>query len=75
MFKSNAANLFTAEVNQWRRQRHVINPTFTTAKLKMMTPLMNKCIKSLITKLDENNNNEFNIFELYKRLTIMLCVS
>ncbi len=70
MFKTNATSLFTANGNQWRRQRHVINPTFTTAKLKMMTPLINKCIASIMKKLDENLDNEFNIFVLYRRLTM-----
>ncbi|CAF2836633.1 unnamed protein product [Rotaria sp. Silwood2] len=70
MIKSNAASLFSAHGNQWRRQRHVINPTFTTVKLKMMTPLMNKCIASMMKKTDENNDKEFNIFALYKRLTM-----
>ena len=49
--KTNGANLFTAHANQWRRQRHVINPTFTTLKLKTMTPLMNKCIESMMVKV------------------------
>lgn len=70
ILKSRGESLFTAHGNEWRRQRHVINPTFTTLKLKAMTPLMNKCIESLITKIDEINNNEFNIYVLYKRLTM-----
>jgi cytochrome P450 family 3 subfamily A len=70
MIKSNAASLFSSHSNQWRRQRHVINPTFTTAKMKMMTPLINKCITSMMNKINENNQNEFNIFVLYKRLTM-----
>ena len=65
-----AANLFSAHANQWRRQRHVINPTFTTLKLKTMTPLMNKCIESLMVKVSEMDGNEFNIYEMYKRLTM-----
>ena len=78
MFKTDATSLFTADGNQWRRQRHVINPTFSAAKLKLMVPLMNKCISSLLEKLDENINNEFNVFILYKRLTmdvICKCIS
>ena len=67
---SNAPNLFTAHANQWRRQRHVINPTFTTMKLKTMAPLMNKCIESLMSKVSEMNGKEFNIYEMYKRLTM-----
>ena len=67
---NNAPNLFSAHANQWRRQRYVINPTFTTIKLKTMTPLMNKCIQSLMTKVNEMNGKEFNIYEMYKRLTM-----
>jgi cytochrome P450 len=53
----------------WRRQRHVINPTFSTAKLKLMSPSVNKSIQSLMNKLVENQS-EFNIYEMYKRLTM-----
>jgi cytochrome P450 family 13 len=67
---SSSANLFSAHANQWRRQRYVINPTFTTLKLKTMAPLMTKCIESLMTKLSEMGSNEFNIYEMYKRLTM-----
>jgi cytochrome P450 len=74
MIKSKGASLFSSHANQWRRQRHVINPTFSTAKLKLMTPLMNKCILSMMDKIDEKN--EFNIFILYKRLTMdVICKS
>ena len=76
MLRSNASNLFSANANQWRRQRHVINPTFSTAKLKSMTPLMNQCIQSLFQKLDTIGSQEFNIFTLYKRLTMdVICKS
>ncbi|UJR11334.1 hypothetical protein I4U23_015515 [Adineta vaga] len=70
LLKRNAASLFSADANQWRRQRHVINPTFTTAKLKMMTPLIHKCVLSMMNKLNDNFHQEFNIFTLYKRLTM-----
>jgi cytochrome P450 len=74
--KTDATSLFTAYGNQWRRHRHVINPTFSTAKLKMMTPLINKCIMSVMNKIDENYGKEFNIFILYKRLTMdVICKS
>lgn len=67
---NSAPNLFSAHANQWRRQRHVINPTFTTVKLKTMAPLMNKCIDSLMNKVSEMTNVEFNIYDMYKRLTM-----
>ena len=68
--KKNETNLFNANTNQWRRQRHVINPTFTAAKLKMMTPLVNKCIVSMMQKIDENIGHEFDILPIYRRLTM-----
>lgn len=64
------SHLFSAEGDQWRRQRHIINPTFTTGKLKTMTPLMNKCIESMMVKVGEMNGEEFNIYAIYKRLTM-----
>ncbi len=70
ILKGKQAHLFTAHGSQWRRQRHVINPTFTTLKLKTMIPLMNKCIESMIVKVNEMNGSEFNIYTLYKRLTM-----
>jgi cytochrome P450 len=67
---SKGIHLFSANADQWRRQRHVINPTFTAIKLKMMTPLITKCIQSMMVKLSEKKSNEFNIYELYRRLTM-----
>lgn len=63
------AHLLAAHGNTWRRQRHVINPTFSVAKLKLMSPLVNQCIQRLMNKLDEQNE-EFNIYDMYKRLTM-----
>ena len=64
------AHLFSANADQWRRQRQVINPTFTALKMKTMTPLINECIESLMVKLHETHGGEFNIYALYKRLTM-----
>ena len=69
-FKSMGAHLFSANANQWRRQRHVINPTFTAMKLKLMTPLIRKCIESMIAKVEQINGKEFNIYDCYRRLTM-----
>lgn len=56
----------------WRRQRHVINPTFTAAKMKAMSPLINACINDLMRKLPAHveNGEEFNIYSYYKRMTM-----
>ncbi|UJR16591.1 hypothetical protein I4U23_003491 [Adineta vaga] len=70
--KKQDLNLFASSGHQWRRQRRVINPTFSSMKLKLMTPLMNQCLQSLMNKLKqlENEKEEFNICTLYKRLTM-----
>jgi len=66
-------HLLRATGARWRRQRHVINSTFSSAKLKLMSPLVNGCIEAMFSKLHQMVNNEekeINIYELYKRLTM-----
>jgi len=66
-------SLITAEGARWKRQRHVINPTFSSAKLKLMSSLVNECLEAMFNKLTEiscDKNTEINIYELYKRLTM-----
>jgi cytochrome P450 family 3 subfamily A len=65
--------VFRAGGAKWRRQRHVINPTFSSAKLKLMSPLMNECIQAMLNKLAQtadSKDKEINIYELYKRMTM-----
>ncbi|CAF1467819.1 unnamed protein product, partial [Rotaria sordida] len=67
-------HLFRATGARWRRQRYVINPTFSSAKLKLMSPLVNECIQAMLNKLaqmrDSEQHQEVNIYDLYKRLTM-----
>jgi cytochrome P450 len=66
-------HLFRATGAKWRRQRHVINPTFSAAKLKLMSPLVNGCIKVMLNKVSEiayDKKKEINIYNLYKRMTM-----
>ncbi|CAF0993668.1 unnamed protein product [Adineta steineri] len=65
-------NLFSSSGPSWHRYRHVINPTFSAAKLKMMSPLINGCISNVMDKFDDHvrNGNEFNIYIYYKRMTM-----
>ena len=65
-------NLFASSGAQWRRHRHVISPTFSAAKLKLMSPLINGCINNLMEKLVDHlgDDNEFNIYAYYKRMTM-----
>lgn len=62
-------HLLGASGDIWHRQRHILNPAFTSAKLKGMTPTIYKCIDSLMVKLGEQHE-DFNIYMLYKRLTM-----
>jgi cytochrome P450 len=64
--------LFGASGTTWRRQRHIVSPTFSLAKMKLMLPAINQCIETLMNKLSNlnENNEEFNIYEMYKRMTV-----
>lgn len=65
-------NVFSSSGAQWRRLRHVINPTFSAAKLKLMSPLINGCIDNVIDKFADHvqDGKEFNIYLYYKRMTM-----
>jgi cytochrome P450 len=69
---SKTVHLVSADPARWRQQRHAMNPAFSAAKLKLMTPFMDQCIGSFMKKLSEMNekNNEFDIYKLYQRLTM-----
>ncbi|CAF0949332.1 unnamed protein product [Didymodactylos carnosus] len=57
---------------RWKRQRAVINPTFSTAKLKQMIPLIQVTVDRLMRKLEEQYQikKPFDIYEFYKRFTM-----
>ncbi len=65
-------NVFSSSGAQWRRHRHVINPTFSAAKLKMVSSLINGWISNVMEKLADHvrNGSEFNIYLYYKRMTM-----
>jgi cytochrome P450 len=68
-------HLFSATGDEWRRQRSIINPTFSPLKIKRMLPLMNDCITNLMNKLEENietESTDIDIYKLYKSLTMDL---
>lgn len=75
---ASAPSVFTSHGATWRRHRYVINPTFSAAKLKMMSPLINGCISNVTEKLVDHvkNGSEFNIYTYYKRMTMdVICKS
>ncbi|CAF1035516.1 unnamed protein product [Rotaria sp. Silwood1] len=66
-------HLLRATGARWRRQRHIINSTFSSTKLKLMSPLVDKCVKAMLNKLfqiADSKDKEINIYELYRRLTM-----
>lgn len=68
-------HLFSATGDQWRRQRSIINPTFSPLKMKRMLPIIEDCITTLITKLEESTKTSsegFDIYRFYKCLTMDL---
>ncbi|CAF0733080.1 unnamed protein product [Rotaria sordida] len=68
-------HLFSATGDQWRRQRAIINPTFSTLKMKRMFPIIDDCITTFLIKLEEcmkTSSEGFDIYKLYKRLTMDL---
>lgn len=66
----NYIHLFGADGNRWRRQRHIINPTFTNVKLKLMSSLIENSIETFMKKIEKQEENEFNIYNYYKQLTL-----
>lgn len=65
-------NLFGSSGATWRRQRHTINPTFSLSKMKLIIPVINQSIDIMMQKLSLlcDEDREFNIYEMYKRMTM-----
>ncbi|CAF4579168.1 unnamed protein product [Rotaria sp. Silwood1] len=57
---------------RWKRQRFVINPTFSSAKLKQMTPLIHRRVFTFMKKMSEESNKgqPFDIYAYYNRFTM-----
>lgn len=57
------ANLFFLKGQKWRDLRVKISPTFTSGKLKQMFPIMKDCGHVLQNYIENNLNENRNIFE------------
>lgn len=70
--RQHEVHMFGASGAIWRRQRSIINPTFSATKLRLMSSLVSHCIQSLIDKLKnmEEKEEQFNIYTMYRRLTM-----
>ncbi|CAF0950184.1 unnamed protein product [Didymodactylos carnosus] len=65
--KGRSTHLVSAVGRTWKRQRSIINQTFSAIKLKQMSPLMIDCVNELMKNV---KNEEFNIYTLYKRMAL-----
>ncbi len=65
-------HLFATNSNkEWKRQRMILNPAFSSLKLKQLTPIINSCIDIFIEQLSyEKTEILINILDFYKRLTM-----
>nr|ATW72304.1 cytochrome p450 CYP3045C13 [Brachionus calyciflorus] len=64
------ASLFLSTRSRWKRQRTIMNPTFSSAKLRELGPILVSCADRLIDILDKDNKIELNISEYFKRFTM-----
>lgn len=65
-------NLFNAAGPRWKRQRFVLNPTFSSTKLKHMISLLHQTVKTFMKKISEQYDRQqpFDIYVCYKRFTM-----
>jgi cytochrome P450 len=65
-------NVLSANVAQlWKKQRKILNPTFSGAKMKRLLPTVETCVNIFIGILSSIPHDAIiNIYEIYKRLTM-----
>ncbi|KAJ8317594.1 hypothetical protein KUTeg_005498 [Tegillarca granosa] len=65
-------HMFFARGERWRRLRSIVNPAFSTAKMRMMTPVINKRIDKLVSVVDNytEKDQDFDVYDLFQRLTL-----
>ena len=70
--KAKRVSMFIANGLRWKRQRYIINPTFSSSKLKQMTPLVHRSIQMFMKKMSEEYDKKqpFDIYNYFKRFTM-----
>ncbi|VDH92143.1 putative cytochrome P450 CYP13A4 [Mytilus galloprovincialis] len=65
-------HMFFARGERWRRLRSIVNPAFSTSKMKDMMPTINKRVNELMDIVEEKrmDNQHFDMYELFQRLTL-----
>ncbi|XP_046373795.1 cytochrome P450 3A24-like [Haliotis rufescens] len=70
--KDEDVHMFFARGERWKRLRSIVNPAFSSAKMRMMSPVINKCVDNLVDNVggECDRNAAFNIHEQFQRLTL-----
>ncbi|XP_071089091.1 cytochrome P450 3A24-like [Haliotis cracherodii] len=70
--KDEDVHMFFARGERWKRLRSIVNPAFSSAKMRMMSPVINKCVNNLVDNVggECDRNATFNIHEQFQRLTL-----
>ncbi|VDI12059.1 Hypothetical predicted protein [Mytilus galloprovincialis] len=65
-------HMFFARGERWRRLRSIVNPAFSTSKMKEIVPTINKRIDELLVIVDDNSKRktDFDMYDLFQRLTL-----
>nr|QVK45587.1 cytochrome P450 [Brachionus paranguensis] len=63
-------NLINSTGVRWKRMRNIMNPTFSSAKIRELSPDLIKCTERLIEILDHEQEKSINITNFFKRFTM-----
>nr|UOU03267.1 cytochrome P450 3045C6-1 [Brachionus rubens] len=64
------SHLLQSIKGKWKRMRMIMNPTFSSAKLRELGPLLETCTDRLIDCLDQEKETEINVSSFFKRFTM-----
>nr|ATW72310.1 cytochrome p450 CYP3045C19 [Brachionus calyciflorus] len=65
-----SVNLINSVGLRWKRMRNIMNPTFSSAKMRELSPDLVKCTDRLIEILENEQEKEINITNFLKRFTM-----
>lgn len=60
--------VFASDYKEWKNQRQILAPAFTTKKLKSLKPIVNKAINKLLVKFDAvaKSGQEVDLIDIYR---------
>lgn len=56
-----SGNLFYVNKLKWKNMRAIMNPTFSSSKLRSLTPLIVMCTKRLLEQIEKTNEEEVDV--------------